>query len=218
MRKSAIACGLLASVSFSAPVWANDDVTKLSSDPKNWAIQSGNYAGHRHSKLNQITTANVGSLKVAWTFSTGVLRGHEGSPLVIGDMMYLHTAFPNNVYALNLKDENKIIWQYSPKQDPSVIPVMCCDTVNRGVQYAEGKILLHQADTSLVALDAKTGKELWKERLGGTFSSSPVSSPISNGYARSRWSTAASSRGPMKRRSHAWRSSSGSRSRSGRGC
>ncbi len=39
---------------------------------------------------------------------------------------------------------------------------MCCDTVNRGVQYAEGKILLHQADTSLVALDAKTGKELWK--------------------------------------------------------
>ena len=162
MRRSAIACGLLASVSFSAPVWANDDVIKLSSDPKNWAIQSGNYAGHRHSKLNQITTANVGSLKVAWTFSTGVLRGHEGSPLVIGDMMYLHTAFPNNVYALNLKDENKIVWQYSPKQDPSVIPVMCCDTVNRGVQYAEGKILLHQADTSLVALDAKTGKELWK--------------------------------------------------------
>ena len=136
--------------------------TKLSADPKNWAQQSGNYAGTRHSKLNQITTANVGSLKVAWTFSTGVLRGHEGSPLVVGNTMYLHTAFPNNVYALNLDDENKIIWQYSPKQDPSVIPVMCCDTVNRGVQYAEGKILLHQADTSLVAIDAKTGKELWK--------------------------------------------------------
>lgn len=162
MRKSAIACGLLTSVAFSAPVWANEDSAKLSADPKNWAQQSGNYAGHRHSKLNQITTANVGSLKVAWTFSTGVLRGHEGSPLVIGNTMYLHTAFPNNVFALNLDDENKIIWKYSPKQDPSVIPVMCCDTVNRGVQYAEGKILLHQADTSLVALDAKTGKELWK--------------------------------------------------------
>ena len=162
MRKSAIACGLLATVSFSSPLWANDDVLKLSSDPNNWAIQSGDYAGTRYTKLNQITAANVGSLKVAWTFSTGVLRGHEGSPLVIGDMMYLHSAFPNNVYALNLADENKIVWQYSPKQDPSVIPVMCCDTVNRGVQYAEGKILLHQADTSLVALDAKTGKELWK--------------------------------------------------------
>ncbi len=162
MRKSAIACGLLTSVAFSAPVWANEDSAKLSADPKNWAQQSGNYAGTRHSKLNQITTANVGSLKVAWTFSTGVLRGHEGSPLVVGNTMYLHTAFPNNVFALNLDDENKIIWKYSPKQDPSVIPVMCCDTVNRGVQYAEGKILLHQADTSLVAIDAKTGKELWK--------------------------------------------------------
>jgi len=162
MRKSAIACGLLASVAYTAPTWANEDSLKLSQDPKNWAQQSGNYSGTRYSKLDQITTANVGSLKVAWTFSTGVLRGHEGSPLVIGNTMYLHTAFPNNVYALNLDDENKIIWQYSPKQDPSVIPVMCCDTVNRGVQYAEGKILLHQADTSLVAIDAKTGKELWK--------------------------------------------------------
>ena len=76
--------------------------------------------------------------------------------------MYVHTPFPNIVYALNLADDNKIIWKYEPKQDPSVIPVMCCDTVNRGPQYADGKIFLHQADTSLVALDAKTGKELWK--------------------------------------------------------
>ncbi|MGH9692691.1 MAG: PQQ-binding-like beta-propeller repeat protein, partial [Bryobacteraceae bacterium] len=162
MRKSAFACGLLATAAFSAPVWANDDVIKLSSDPNNWAIQSGDYNGHRYSKLDQITTENVGQLKVAWTFSTGVLRGHEGGPIVVGDTMYLHSAFPNIVFALNLADEEKIIWKYEPKQDPSVIPVMCCDTVNRGVQYAEGKIFLHQADTSLVALDAKTGKELWK--------------------------------------------------------
>ena len=101
-------------------------------------------------------------MKVAWTFSTGVLRGHEGSPLVIGSMMYLHTPFPNIVYALNLDDENKIVWKYEPKQDPSVIPVMCCDTVNRGLQYADGKLFLHQADTTLVALDAKSGKEVWK--------------------------------------------------------
>ncbi|MBS0240432.1 MAG: methanol/ethanol family PQQ-dependent dehydrogenase [Proteobacteria bacterium] len=162
MRKSAFAYGLLATAAFSAPVWANDDVAKLSSDPNNWAQQSGDYAGTRYSTLDQINTENVGQLKVAWTFSTGVLRGHEGGPLVIGDTMYLHSAFPNIVFALNLADEQKIIWKYTPKQDPSVIPVMCCDTVNRGVQYAEGKIFLHQADTSLVALDAKTGKELWK--------------------------------------------------------
>ena len=69
------------------PSWANEDVIKLSSDPNNWAIQSGDYAGTRYSTLDQITTANVGQLKVAWTFSTGVLRGHEGGPLVIGDTM-----------------------------------------------------------------------------------------------------------------------------------
>ena len=162
MRKSAFACGLLATVAFSGRTWANESVIKATSDPNNWAIQSGDYAGTRYSTLDQITTENVGQLKVAWAFSTGVLRGHEGGPLVIGDTMWLHSAFPNIVFALNLADEQKIIWKYEPKQDPSVIPVMCCDTVNRGVAYADGKIFLHQADTSLVALDAKTGKELWK--------------------------------------------------------
>ena len=121
-------------------------------------MPAGDYANTRYSKLNQITAANVGKLQVAWTFSTGVLRGHEGGPLVIGNMMYVHTPFPNKVYALDLSQENKIVWKYEPKQDPNVIPVMCCDTVNRGVAYGDGKIFLHQADTTLVALDAKTGQ------------------------------------------------------------
>src|SRR6185437_188534 len=83
--------------------------------------------------------------QVAWTFSTGVLRGHEGGPLIIGNTMYVHTPFPNKVYALDLSNESKIIWSYEPKQYPNVIPVMCCDTVNRGLAYADGKIFLHQA-------------------------------------------------------------------------
>jgi lanthanide-dependent methanol dehydrogenase len=95
------------------------------------------------------------------------LRGHEGAPLVIGDVMYLHTPFPNIVYALDLKDpDHKILWKYEPKQDPSVVPVMCCDTVNRGLAYGDGKILLSQADTTLVALDAKTGKQMWSVKNG----------------------------------------------------
>ncbi len=98
---------------------------------------------------------------MAWTFSTGVLRGHEGAPLVLGDMMYLVTPFPNIVYALDLSKNGQIAWKYEPKQDPNVIPVMCCDTVNRGVAYADGKIFLHQANSTLVALDAKTGKVDW---------------------------------------------------------
>jgi alcohol dehydrogenase (cytochrome c) len=104
--------------------------------------------------------------QVAWTLSTGVLRGHEGGPLVVGDVMYVHTPFPNIVYALDLNHDGKILWKYEPKQDPSVIPVMCCDTVNRGVTYGDGKIFLHQADTTLVALDARTGKLVWSVKNG----------------------------------------------------
>jgi PQQ-dependent dehydrogenase (methanol/ethanol family) len=143
---------------------ANQDVLGLASDPANWVIQSGDYAGHRFSALDQINTQNVGDLKVAWTFSTGALRGHEGGPLVIGDVMYLVTPFPNTVVALDLAHDEKIFWKYQPKQDPFAIAVMCCDTVNRGVAYAEGKILVHAADTSIIALDAKTGIEVWKTK------------------------------------------------------
>ena len=95
-----------------------------------------------------------------------MLRGHEGGPLVIGDTMYLSTPFPNTVFALDLNQNGRINWKYEPKQDSSVIPVMCCDTVNRGVAYGEGMIFLHQADTTLVALDAKTGKVAWSVKDG----------------------------------------------------
>jgi PQQ-dependent dehydrogenase (methanol/ethanol family) len=99
--------------------------------------------------------------------------------LVIGDVMYIHTPFPNIVFALDLNEPGKVIWKYEPKQDPDTIPVMCCDTVNRGVAYADGKIFLHQADTTLVALDAKTGKEVWKvangdPKKGETGTSAPM--------------------------------------------
>ncbi len=140
---------------------ANESVMNATKDAKNWAIQTGDYANQRYSALDQINKDNVKDLQVAWTFSTGVLRGHEGSPLVIGDTMYVHTPFPNNVYALDLANDGAIKWTYEPKQDPNVIPVMCCDTVNRGLAYADGMIFLHQADTTVVALDANTGEVKW---------------------------------------------------------
>ncbi|MBJ7405096.1 MAG: methanol/ethanol family PQQ-dependent dehydrogenase [Bradyrhizobium sp.] len=145
---------------------ANDELIKMSQNPKDWVMPAGDYANTRYSKLNQINAQNVGKLQVAWTFSTGVLRGHEGGPLIIGNMMYVHTPFPNKVYAMDLSQENKIVWKYEPKQDPNVIPVMCCDTVNRGLAYGDGKIILHQADTTLVALDAKTGQVAWSAANG----------------------------------------------------
>jgi PQQ-dependent dehydrogenase (methanol/ethanol family) len=180
MRKVLLstAC-LLAIGAFAAPASANDELIKLEKDAKQWVMPTGNYANHRFSTLNQINRDNVGKMQVAWTFSTGVLRGHEGGPLIIGDVMYVHTPFPNIVYALDLNKGGEIIWKYEPKQDPNVIPVMCCDTVNRGVAYGDGKIILHQADTTVVALDAKTGEVAWSVKngdpsIGETGTSAPM--------------------------------------------
>ena len=145
---------------------ANDELIKMSQNPKDWVMPTGDYANTRYSKLKQINSGNVGKLQVAWTFSTGVLRGHEGAPLVIGNVMYVHTPFPNIVYALDLNNDGKILWKYEPKQDPNVIPVMCCDTVNRGLSYGDGKVILHQADTTLVALNAKDGSVAWSVKNG----------------------------------------------------
>jgi len=146
--------------------YANDELLKMEQNPKDWVMPTGNYANHRYSKLNQINAENIGKLQVAWTFSTGVLRGHEGGPLVIGDVMYVHSPFPNIVYALDLNNDGRILWKYEPKQDPNVVPVMCCDTVNRGLSYADGKVFLHQADTTLVALNAKDGSVAWQVKNG----------------------------------------------------
>ena len=129
-------------------------------------LQTIDAANTRYSPLAQIDAGNVSRLKVAWTFSTGVLRGHEGAPIVVGSVMYVHTPFPNTVYALDLAHEGKILWRYAPRQDPSVIAVMCCDTVHRGLAYANGRLFLQQADTTLVALDPATGKVLWSVRNG----------------------------------------------------
>ena len=142
-------------------VKANDELLQLQKDPNQWVMWGGDYSGQRYSKLKQINKRNVKNLQVKWTFSTGVLRGHEGGPLILGDTLYIHTAFPNKVFAISLKDQT-IKWSYQPKQDADVvIPVMCCDTVNRGLAYGDGKIFLQQANTKLVALDAKTGKVVW---------------------------------------------------------
>ena len=144
---------------------ANADLEKLLADPNNWAMQAGDMYNQRYSKLSQINAQNVGKMQVAWMFSTGVLRGHEGSPLVVNGMMYVHTPFPNKVFAIDL-DTQKIKWRYEPKQDVAVIPQMCCDTVYRGLAYAENKIFLQQADSTLLALDAGTGKVIWSVKNG----------------------------------------------------
>ncbi len=111
--------------------------------------------------------------------STGTLRGQEGQPLVVGNMMYFESSFPNYVYAVNLDDVGKIVWKFAPDQDKFAPSVACCDVVNRGVAYADGKIFSAALDTKLYALDAKTGQVLWMAvngdpQLGQTMTSAPL--------------------------------------------
>jgi glucose dehydrogenase len=126
---------------------ASTSASQASPDDKQWTHPNKNYASTRYSSLDSINTGNIKDLKVAWSFSTGVLRGHEGGPLVVGSTMYVHTPFPNIVYALDLAKEGAPIkWKYTPKQDPQVVPVACCDTVNRGLAYADGKVFKTQLE------------------------------------------------------------------------
>lgn len=155
----------LALLSATPVLVAADELQDMQANPNNWVMPAGNYNNQRYSELTQINKGNVKDLNMAWSFSTGVLRGHEGNALVIDDTMYLHTPFPNIVYALDLNNDGAIKWKYEPKQNyDETVPVMCCDTVNRGLSYADGKIFLNQADTTLVALNAEDGKVVWSDK------------------------------------------------------
>lgn len=144
-----------------------DELLEMQKNHDNWVMPAGDYANTRYSELTQITKDNVKDLKMAWAFSTGVLRGHEGNALVIDGTMYVHSAFPNIVFALDLNNDGAIKWKYEPNQNyDEVVPIMCCDTVNRGLSYADGKIFLNQADTTLVALDMNTGEPVWSDKRG----------------------------------------------------
>jgi PQQ-dependent dehydrogenase (methanol/ethanol family) len=146
--------------------FAQNDLDKTSQDPNQWVLPLGSYSGIRHSKLSQINTRNAGKLKVAWTMSTGTLRGQEGQPLVVGNMMYFESSYPNFVYAIDLDKVGQMVWKFSPEQDKYSPSVACCDLVNKGVAYADGKILVTTLDTHVYALDAKTGKVLWNAQNG----------------------------------------------------
>lgn len=126
-----------------------------------------NFASTRYSGLDEITVENVAQLQVAFSFATGVNRGQEGAPIVVDDTMYLVTPFPNLLYALDLtRPRGPMKWRYDPAPDPASQGVACCDTVNRGPVWAEGRIHFATLDSQAVAVDAATGKELWKVRLG----------------------------------------------------
>ena len=138
--------------------------TKIGTAPPNtndgeWSMPARDYANSRYSGLAQITPDNAKNLHVSWTFSTGVLRGHEGQPLVVGNTMYLVTPYPNVSYALDLTQPGfPLKWKYRPENAQAAVGVACCDVVNRGATFSDGKIVYNLLDGHTVAVDAGTAQ------------------------------------------------------------
>ncbi len=132
-----------------------------------WTLPAGDYANTRFSPLDQINTKNVNNLKIVGTMSTGIPHGHEGQPLVVNGTLYVVTPFPNDLIALDLsKPGFPMKWKYEPRPDPKSQGIACCDVVNRGASYGDGKIVYATLDNHIVAVDANTGKEVWRTLVG----------------------------------------------------
>ncbi|HEU4968327.1 PQQ-binding-like beta-propeller repeat protein, partial [Sphingomonas sp.] len=136
-------------------------------DDGNWTMPGKNYASTRFSGLNQVTPANVGKLAIAFTFSTATQKGFEAPPLVVNGTMYIITPFPNYLYALDLtKPGAPAKWTFKPKPAAASQGVACCDVVNRGAVYDDGKIFFNTLDGQTFAVDANSGQMVWRTQLG----------------------------------------------------
>ena len=144
-----------------------------------WTTPGGTPDGQRYSALNQINTSNVAGLVEEFSVDTGVKGSHMGEPLVIGSTLYVVTPFPNKLIAYDLANKGKVRWTYVPKINKYAKGVHCCDAINRGAAYADGKIVYNLLDNTTVAVNATTGKEIWRNttadvRSGVTMSGAPI--------------------------------------------
>ncbi|MDE2361390.1 MAG: PQQ-dependent methanol/ethanol family dehydrogenase [Hyphomicrobiales bacterium] len=171
---AALSIGLMAGMTAAR---ANDSAIKAGADPNGWGMYSKNYDNTRFSPLKQINARNVKRLSYVYSFQLGSLRSNESSPIVIGDTMYVSTSWgPKYVYALDAATGARK-WTYEPDIPDDVLQYACCDVNSRGVAYADGKIFVGRLDGKLVALDAATGKEIWKATVVDYKQGSVITSP-----------------------------------------
>src|SRR2546426_1122304 len=142
-----------------------------------WPVYGGDPGNTRYSTLTQINPGDVKNLKVAWVLQLGSLRSQESTPLVIGDTLYVTSSHgPKNVFAVDAKT-GVVRWRYSPEVPAGIDQYACCDVNNRGVAYANGRVFVGRLDGALVALDAATGKEVWKTQVVDHTQGSVITSP-----------------------------------------
>ena len=180
LRRPTLSALLTLSVVAAGAAGGQEQATPGDDTPGEWTMPAKDYAATRYSGLSEISAANASRLSPIWTFSTGVLGGHEGQPLVVNNTMYVVTPYPNVLYAFDLTEEGyPLHWKYRPDVNPTAVGIACCDAVNRGAAYADGKIVYNLLDGHTVAVDAITGRELWKTKiadlnLGETVTMAPL--------------------------------------------
>ena len=142
-----------------------------------WGVYGGDTANTRYSSLDKINTGNVQQLRVAWALQLGSVRSQESTPILVGDTLYVTSSFgPKNVFAVDART-GTVRWRYSPDVPGGIDQFACCDVNNRGVAYANGKVFVGRLDGHMVALDAKTGTELWKTQVVDYTQGSVITSP-----------------------------------------
>jgi PQQ-dependent dehydrogenase (methanol/ethanol family) len=130
-------------------------------DTKNWLHPNGSYEQTRYFAGAHINAGNVGRIKPAFVFQTGVLESMQTAPVVVDGVMFLTTSF-NHVYAIDAATGEEF-WHYRHKPGP--VPASCCGNDNRGVAIAGGSLFMGTHDARLVALDARTGKVRWEQQI-----------------------------------------------------
>ena len=129
-------------------------------EPGSWLTHGRTYSEQRYSPLTQIDSTNVSRLGLAWSYELKTGRGQQATPLVVDGVMYLTSAW-SLVYALDAATGAER-WVFDPQVDRAVGAKACCDVVNRGVAFYEGKVFVGAIDGRLIALDAASGKKLWE--------------------------------------------------------
>lgn len=164
LHLKALALGAIASVA-------------LAAQAQNWPVYGGDTGNTRFSQATQINTGNVNKLKVAWALQLGSNRSQESTPILVGDSLIVTSSFgPKNVFAVNAKT-GEVRWQYSPDIPKGIDQYACCDVNNRGVAVNDGKVFVGRLDAHVVALDVKTGKELWDTKVVDYTQGSVITSP-----------------------------------------
>ncbi|MDO9316551.1 MAG: PQQ-dependent dehydrogenase, methanol/ethanol family [Burkholderiaceae bacterium] len=161
VRKSG-ATALLLTAALAAPTLSHAQAAAGA----DWTTPSGTAQATRFSSLTDITPGNVGKMVEEFSFKTGSTATHQGQPLVVGSRMYVVTPFPNRLIALDLAHPGLTLWTYNPGGKEFARGVACCDVVNRGAVYADGKVIYNTLDDYTVAVDAITGKLVWRTKLG----------------------------------------------------